>query len=259
MEERMDRVKGKVAIVTGGASGIGKATCQELAIEGAHVAITDIVDETGKATVTEITGKGGAAAFWHMDVTKEKEVEKVFGEINDRYGKIDVLVNNAGVPGPSKETHELPAEDFDRVIDVNLRGVFFCTKHVIGYMQKAGGGSIVNMSSMLGLIGGEDPAYHASKGGVRLMTKSDATTYGKDGIRVNSVHPGYIMTPLFERIASRRPQGAEAFIKEMESNIPLGRIGTPEDIARCIVFIASDDSSYITGTEFILDGGFILQ
>ncbi len=255
----MDRVKDKVAIVTGSASGIGKASALVLAEEGASVAITDIADKAGKETVEEITGKGGIAAFWHMDVSDEKEVERTFSEINDKYGKIDILVNNAGIPGPPKETHELTAEEFDKVIDINLRGVFFCTKHVLGYMKQAGGGSIVNMSSMLGLIGGEDPAYHASKGGVRLMTKSDATTYGPYNIRVNSVHPGYILTPLFRGIAARSPKGADAFMKEMADAIPLKRLGTPEDIARCILFIASDESSYITGTEFILDGGFILQ
>ncbi len=255
----MDRVKGKVAIVTGGASGIGKATCMLLAKEGASVALTDITDDAGRKAVAEITENGGLSEYWHMNVSDEKEVERVFAEINAKYGKINILVNNAGISGPPKETHELTAEEFDRVIDINLKGVFLCTKHVIKYMQKAGGGSIVNMSSMLGLIGGEDPAYHASKGGVRLMTKSDATTYAKDNIRANSVHPGYILTPLFRGIAGRSPKGADAFIKELEPTIPLRRLGTPEDIARCILFIASDESSYITGTEFILDGGFILQ
>ncbi|MBN2238739.1 MAG: SDR family oxidoreductase [Dehalococcoidales bacterium] len=255
----MDRVKDKVAIVTGSASGIGKAAALLLAEEGAFVAITDIADEAGELTVEEIKAAGGKAGYWHMNVADESEVEKVFGEINAEYGKINILVNNAGIPGPPKETHELTAEEFDKVININLRGVFFCTKHVLGYMKQAGVGSIVNMSSMLGLIGGEDPAYHASKGGVRLMTKSDATTYGPYNIRVNSVHPGYILTPLFRGIAARSPKGADKFMEDMAENIPLKRLGTPEDIAKCVLFIASDESSYITGTEFILDGGFILQ
>jgi NAD(P)-dependent dehydrogenase (short-subunit alcohol dehydrogenase family) len=255
----VDRVKGKVAIVTGSASGIGKAAALLLAKEGASVAITDIADDAGRGTVNEITDARGKSGYWHMNVADEKEVEKVFAEVKKKYGKIDILVNNAGIPGPPKETHELTAEEFDRVININLRGVFFCTKHVIGYMKQAGGGSIVNMSSMLGLIGGEDPAYHASKGGVRLMTKSDATTYGPYNIRANSVHPGYILTPLFRGIAARSPKGAEKFMEDMAASIPLKRLGTPEDIAQCILFIASDESSYITGTEFILDGGFMLQ
>ncbi len=255
----MDRVKGKVAIVTGSASGIGKSSALLLAKEGAAVAITDIADDAGKATVDEIVANGGRAGYWHMNVADEKEVEKTFADIYKKYGKINIIVNNAGIPGPPKQTHELTAEEFDKVININLRGVFFCTKHIIGYLKKAGGGSIVNMSSMLGLIGGEDPAYHASKGGVRLMSKSDATTYGPYGIRVNSVHPGYILTPLFRGIAARSPKGADKFMADMAESIPLKRLGTPEDIAQCVLFIASDESSYITGTEFILDGGFILQ
>lgn len=255
----MDRVKGKVAIVTGGASGIGRATCLLLAKEGASVAVTDITDDAGREAVAEIQKSGGKADFWHMNVTDEKEVEKVFADINNRYKKIDILVNNAGIPGPPKATHELTTEEWDRVMDINLKGVFFCTKYVFQYMQKSGGGSIVNMSSMLGLIGGEDPVYHASKGGVRLMTKSDATIYGKNKIRANSVHPGYIMTPLFKGIAARTPQGAEKFFEETTDAIPLGRLGQPEDVAKAILFLASDDSSYITGTETIIDGGYMLQ
>ena len=255
----MERVKGKVAIVTGGASGIGRATCLLLAKEGSNVAVTDINDDAGREVITEIKNSGGVADYWHMNVTNEKEVEKVFAEINNKYGKINILVNNAGIPGPPKATHELTTEEWDRVMDINLKGVFFCTKYVFKYMQMAGGGSIVNMSSILGLIGGEDPAYHASKGGVRSMTKSDATIYAKDNIRANSVHPGYILTPLFRGVAARNPQGEEVFIKELTDTIPLGRLGKPEDIANCILFLASDESSYITGTELIIDGGYILQ
>ncbi len=255
----MDRVKGKVAVVTGGASGIGRATCLLLGKEGANVAVTDIADDAGREVVAEIKKDGAIAEYLHMDVTNEKEVDRVFSEINERYKKINILVNNAGIPGPPKATHELSVEEWDRVIDINLKGVFLCTKYVIKYMQMAGGGSIVNMSSMLGIIGGEDPAYHASKGGVRLMTKSDATIYANDDIRVNSVHPGYILTPLFRGVAERNPKGAETFMKELTANIPLGRLGTPEDISKGILFLASDESSYITGTEMIIDGGYILQ
>lgn len=255
----MDRVKGKVAIVTGGGSGIGRATCLLLAKEGSSVAVTDINDAAGREVVAEIKSSGGLADYWHMNVTNEKEVEKVFAEINSKYGQINILVNNAGIPGPPKATHELTTEEWDKVMDINLKGVFFCTKYVIRYIQMSGGGSIVNMSSILGLIGGEDPVYHASKGGVRLMTKSDATIYAKDNIRANSVHPGYILTPLFEGIGARNPQGAETFFKEITSEIPLGRLGKPEDVAKGILFLASDESSYITGTELIIDGGYILQ
>jgi NAD(P)-dependent dehydrogenase (short-subunit alcohol dehydrogenase family) len=255
----MDRVKGKVAIVTGGASGIGKASAILLAKEGAEVAVTDISDDAGKEVVEEIKKNGGTADYWHMNVADEKEVEKAFTEIYDRYGKINILVNNAGIPGSMTPTHELPTEEWNRVIDIDLNGVFYCTKHVINYMKKSGGGSIVNMSSMLGLIGGSDIAYHAAKGGVRLMTKSDATVYAPDNIRVNSIHPGYIMTPLFQNVAKNSPVGEQAFYKQITDGIPAGRLGEPEDVARTILWLASDDSDYITGIEVIVDGGFILQ
>ena len=216
-------------------------------------------NEAGKEVVNEITKNGGSAAYWHMDVSDEKEVEEVFTNINSKYGKIHILVNNAGIAGSMTPTHELPTSEWQRVIDIDLNGVFYCTKHVINHMKKSGGGSIINMSSMLGLIGGADIAYHAAKGGVRLMTKSDATVYGPDNIRVNSIHPGYIMTPLFRNVAENSPDGAEKFYKQLRDVIPAGRLGEPEDVARTILWLASDDSDYITGLEVIVDGGFILQ
>ncbi|MFC1921484.1 SDR family NAD(P)-dependent oxidoreductase [Chloroflexota bacterium] len=255
----MDRVKDKAAIVTGGASGIGRAAAVLLAKEGAKVAVTDISDDDGKTVINEILTAGGTADYWHMDVADEKEVEEVFADINGKYGKINILVNNAGIPGSMTPTHELPTEEWKRVIDIDLNGVFYCTKHVINHMKKAGGGSIVNMSSMLGLIGGADIAYHAAKGGVRLMTKSDATVYAPDNIRVNSIHPGYIMTPLFQNVAKNSGIGEQAFYKQITDGIPAGRLGQPEDVARTILWLASDDSDYITGLEVIVDGGFILQ
>jgi len=255
----MDRVKGKVAIVTGGASGLGRAAADLFVREGASVAVTDISEEAGKQAVAEMTAAGGTAGFWRMDVTEEEEVAAVFGRINEMYGKIDILFNNAGIPGTMTPTHELPTEDWHRVINVDLNGVFYCTKHVIPYMKQAGGGSIVNMSSMLGIIGGADIAYHAAKGGVRLMTKSDASVYGRDNIRVNSVHPGYIMTPLFQKVAEGSPEGAEPFIKRLTSQIPAGRLGKPEDVAKTVLWLASDDSDYVTGVEILVDGGFVLE
>ncbi|MFC1901289.1 SDR family NAD(P)-dependent oxidoreductase [Chloroflexota bacterium] len=255
----MDRVKDKVAIVTGGASGIGQAAAILLAKEGAKVAVTDISDDAGKAVADGINKDGGMAEYWHMNVADEKEVEKVYADINEEFGKINILVNNAGIPGSMTPTHKLPTEEWNRVIDIDLNSVFYCTKHVIEYMKKSGGGSIVNMSSMLGLIGGADIAYHAAKGGVRLMTKSDATVYAPDNIRVNSIHPGYIMTPLFQNVAKNSPVGEEAFYAQVTEGIPAGRLGKPEDVARTILWLASDDSDYITGIEVIVDGGFILQ
>ncbi len=255
----MDRVKGKVAIVTGGASGLGRASAELLAREGASVAVTDIADEAGREAAAGMTARGGTAGFWHMNVTDEDQVAAVFAEIDAAYGKIDILFNNAGIPGTMTPTHELPSEAWHRVIDIDLNGVFYCTKHVIPYMKKAGGGSIVNMSSMLGIIGGADIAYHAAKGGVRLMTKSDASVYGRDHIRVNSVHPGYIMTPLFRKVAEGSPEGAGPFMKRLTEQIPAGRLGTPEDVARTVLWLASDDSDYVTGIEVLIDGGFVLE
>jgi NAD(P)-dependent dehydrogenase (short-subunit alcohol dehydrogenase family) len=256
----MDRVKGKVAIVTGGAQGLGKATCLLLAKEGASVAVTDLNDDGGRKVVEEIKSSGGIADYWHIDVTKEEDVKNAFADIYKKYGKLNILVNNAGISGYHKATHEITTEEWDRVIEVDLKGVYFCIKYGAPYMIKSGGGSIVNMSSMLGIIGGNDPVYHAAKGGVRLMTKSDATVYAKDNIRVNSVHPGFILTPLLEGLIAKDAGGREAFEKAGPgSSIPLGRLGKPEDIANGILFLASDESSYITGMEMIIDGGYSMQ
>ncbi len=252
----MDRVKEKVAIVTGGASGIGEASAKVLSKEGAKVAITDIDDKNGKRVVEEIVQAKGTAGFWHMDVTKEKEVEKIFAEINQKYHQLHILVNSAGIPGYPKPTHETTTAEWDKVMDINLKGTFFCIKYAVPYILKTGPGSVVNISSMLGLIGGEDPVYHASKGGVRLMTKSDACVYAHNQIRFNSVHPGYILTPLFRGFGSRNPEGPEKFFQEMGSKVPLERLGTAEDVANGILFLASDESSYITGSELVIDGGY---
>ena len=255
----MGRVEGKVAIVTGSASGIGRATCLLLAKEGSKVAVTDIQDNAGKEVVSEIKSSGGVAQYWHVDVRNEKEVERVFADIYSKFGKIDVLVNNAGIPGVAKPTHEVDEEDWDKVMNVNVKGVFLCTKHAIPYMKKLGGGSIINLSSIYGLVGGEDPPYHASKGAVRLLTKSDASYYAKDKIRVNSVHPGYIWTPLAEEKARNYPEGVEAFIKHCGSLHPLGHIGEPNDIAFGILYLASDESKFVTGSELVIDGGYTAQ
>ena len=256
----MDRVKGKVAIVTGGALGIGRAASVALAREGAKVAIADINDEDGKAAVAEIPQNGGEASYWHMDVTDEQAVEKTFADIVARYGQLNILVNNAGIPGYQKRTNEITVDEFMRIINIDLLGVFRCNKHAIPYLLKAGGGSVVNMSSMLGIIGGGDPVYHACKGAVRIMTKSDATVFARDGIRFNSVHPGYIKTPGFTgMITNRAPGKLDEFLNGCAERTPLGRMGTPEDIANGILFLASDEASFITGAELVIDGGFTVQ
>jgi len=186
----MARLKDKVAVVTGGSFGIGKAACEIMAKEGAKVAITDIQDEDGEKVAQTIENNGGKARFWHLDVSQEKEVEKVLGEIEKEFGQINVLVNNAGISGVNRPTHELTLEQWQKVLDININGVFLCTKHTIPKMKKAAGGSIINLSSIYGLVGAPDiPPYHASKGAVRLMSKTDALIYAKNNIRVNSVSP----------------------------------------------------------------------
>jgi NAD(P)-dependent dehydrogenase (short-subunit alcohol dehydrogenase family) len=253
----MNRLDGKVALVTGGAMGIGRAASRLLASEGARVALIDLNDEEGRAAVAEIESEGGVARYWHMDVTREKEVEVVFADVVQVYGRIDTLVNNAGISGVDKPTHEITEEEWDQVMAVNVKGVFLCTKHVIRHMRRTGGGSIVNLSSIYGLIGNSDiPPYHASKGAVRLMSKNDALIYAKDGVRVNSVHPGFIWTPLVEELGKRSPLGVSAFRKQLDDLHPIGHVGKPEDVAYGVLYLASDEACFVTGSELVIDGGY---
>jgi NAD(P)-dependent dehydrogenase (short-subunit alcohol dehydrogenase family) len=253
----MKRVEGKVAIITGGASGIGKATCLLLAREGAKVAVTDIKDDTGQKVVDEIEAFGGIAKYWHLDTSNEDNVGGVFNDIVHEFGSLDVLINNAGIAGVNKPTHEISREEWDKVMSVNVSGVFFCTKQAIPLMQKSAGGSIINMSSIYGIIGAADlPPYHASKGAVRLMSKNDALIYAKDNIRVNSIHPGFIWTPLVEELAKDSPIGVEAVRKQLDDRHPIGHVGEPNDVAYGVLYLASDESKFVTGTELIIDGGY---
>lgn len=253
----MNRVENKVVIVTGAALGIGEAASLLLAQEGAKVAITDVNDEQGKELAKRITDAGGVAEFWHLDVTRESEVKRVFQEIHQKFGRVDVLVSNAGIAGVNKPTHEITEEEWDKVQNINVKGVFFCTKHAIPYLREAGGGSIVNISSIYGIIGAPDlPPYHASKGAVRVMTKTDALLYASDGIRINSIHPGYIWTPLVENIAKESPDGVEAFRKLLDSLHPIGHVGEPNDVAYGILYLSSNESKFITGSELVIDGGY---
>lgn len=251
------RVEKKVAVVTGGARGIGRAACLALAEEGAVVAVVDIIDEEGLQVVEEIRERGGSATYWHLDISKEGEVIRVFGDIRDKFNEVHILVNNAGITGADKPVHEMSEEEWDKVMDVNVKGVFLCTKHALPLMRAAGGGSIVNLSSIYGITGAEDiPAYHASKGAVRLMSKTDALTYAKEGIRVNSVHPGFIWTPLVKAMAEESEEGSEEFRRRVENLHPLGRMGRPEDVAHGIVYLASDEAKFVTGSELVIDGGY---
>ncbi|NCT83481.1 MAG: glucose 1-dehydrogenase [Comamonadaceae bacterium] len=252
----MDRLKDKVALVTGGAMGIGEAISRLIASEGARVAVTDLDDGRGEAVVAAIRERGGQAAYWHLDVSDEAQVGRVFAEVRQRFGPITALINNAGIAGPNKPTHELSVEEFERVQAVNVRGVFLGTKHVIAQMREAGGGSIVNLSSIYGLVGGADvPPYHASKGAVRMMTKTDALLYAADRIRVNSVHPGFIWTPMVDGFLKTQadPAAARAATAALH---PLGHMGEPDDIGWACVYLASDESKFVTGSELVVDGGY---
>lgn len=251
----MDRVKGKVAIVTGGGSGIGRAISMLLAKEGAKVIISDIHEMNGKQVADEIKNGGGEALFMKHDVTQEKDWEEVIQKTLDRYGKLDVLVNNAGVM-LWKKIEDTTLEEWRWLMSVNLDGVFLGTKFAMGAMKKSGGGSIINISSVAGIIGTLDTsAYHASKGGVRVFTKAAALECSKAGyglnIRVNSVHPGVIRTPLVDELFKDENKRKTAL-----SWHPIGYFGEPEDIAFGVLYLASDESKFVTGSELVIDGGW---
>lgn len=254
----MRRFDEKVAIVTGGARGIGAAICRRLAGEGAKVAITDVLTEEGAALASEVSRNGGEAEFWRLDVTEESDAKDVAAAVHEKWGRIDILVNNAGILGVNKPTHEVAAEEWRRVMDVNVCGVFFMTKHVAPYIQQGRrGGAIVNISSIYGIIGAPDlPPYHASKGAVREMSKTDAMIYAPDRIRVNSIHPGAVETDMLKDLAASSGSSYERTLDLLIELHPIGFAGAPEDIAAGVAYLASDDGRFVTGTELIIDGGY---
>lgn len=252
----MNRLKGKVAIVTGGARGIGAACVTRMAEEGATVACCDIQDRVGAQLATNLGRRKLKVRYWHMDVAKEDEVSRVVNEVAYRFGKLNVLVNNPGIAGTDKPTHELTEAEWDAVQAVNVKGIFFCVKHGIPHLKRAGGGSIINLSSIYGLVGAPDvPPYHASKGAIRLMSKTDALLYAADRIRVNSVHPGFIWTPMVEGFLSTQKNRVAAR-KSVAALHPLGHMGEPDDIAMGVVYLASDEAKFVTGAELVIDGGY---
>jgi NAD(P)-dependent dehydrogenase (short-subunit alcohol dehydrogenase family) len=252
----MNRLAGKVAIVTGGALGIGKAIVRRMAEEGAKLAILDVLDAEGDALEGELRAEGLDAKYWFCDVARESQIAGVFDSVVEKFGRLDIVVSNAGVAGASKPTHEISEAEWDFVQAINVKGVFFGTKHAIPHLKKAGGGSIINLSSIYGMVGAPDvPPYHASKGAVRLMTKTDALLYAPDRIRVNSIHPGFIWTPMVEKHLAGLGDVA-AGRKAVDALHPLGHMGEPDDIAWAAVYLASDEAKFVTGTELVVDGGY---
>ncbi|MEC8910093.1 MAG: glucose 1-dehydrogenase [Chloroflexota bacterium] len=246
------RLENKVAIISGGSRGMGAVEAALFVQQGAKVLVGDVRDDEGRALVEKI---GADAVYAHLDVTSEDDWAAAVKKVTDRYGKLDILVNNAGVSARGT-IEETSVEDWDRVMGINAKGVFLGTRAAIPEMRKAGGGSIVNISSQLGLVGMAEssPQYQSSKGAVRIFTKSAAIQYAPEGIRVNSVHPGPIVTPMTE---SRRSDSAVQQV--MVSRIPLGRYGESEDVAYGVLYLASDESSFVTGGELVIDGGWTAQ
>ena len=247
------RVEGKVALISGGAGGIGAATAKLLAKEGAAVVVADLIEE-GRLIETSIINAGGRALSINLDVTDEKSWYSAVQAAVTNFGKLDILVNNAGVSHRAG-VEDTTSEDWDTVIDVNVKGVFLGTKAVIPEMRKAGGGSIINISSIYGLVGSvTSSAYHASKGAVRIFNKSIAIQYAPENIRANSVHPGFVDSPM-TRVHHDDPN----IYIERVAKMPLGRMGQPEDIAAGILYLASNESSFVTGAELVIDGGMTAQ
>jgi NAD(P)-dependent dehydrogenase (short-subunit alcohol dehydrogenase family) len=248
------RLAGKVAIITGAAGGMGAEEARLFAREGAKVVIADVLEEEGRQVAAAIADTGGEALFVRTDVTSEADWKQLVAGAVDRFGRLDILVNNAGLSSTSA-ADPLDSDGWRRIMDVNATGVFLGCKHAVEAMRAAGGGAIVNISSIMGFVGGAGghPAYHASKGAVRILTKALAVRYGPDGIRVNSVHPGF-MPPM--RSARRRNDAA---MEEIIKQTPLRRTGELIEVANGVLFLASDEASFITGTELVIDGGFIAQ
>lgn len=254
----MGRVSGKVALVTGGALGIGKASAELLAREGAQVVVSDIKVEEGQAVVEHINNQGGEAIFVQQDTTSEAQWQQVIKAAFDSFGKLNIVVNNAGI-ALDKHVEETTLDEWRKVQDINLDAVFLGTKYGIEALKKSGGGSIVNLSSIEGLIGDPDlAAYNASKGGVRIFTKSAALHCARAGygIRINSVHPGYIWTPMVQALAEG--ENTEKY-ERLVSLHPIGHLGEPDDIAYGILYLASDESKFVTGSELVIDGGYTAQ
>ena len=248
------RLENKVALISGGAKGMGATEAKLFAREGAKVVIGDILEWEGHQTEAEINETGGECLFVHLDVTNEQDWQRAVAATVARFGRLDVLVNNAGIYPREPRLEDTGEELWDRIMEINAKGVFLGTKHAIPEIRKAGGGSIINISSTAGLVGYLQAAYSASKGAVRLFTKSTAIQYAKEGIRANSIHPEIIETPGTAAVLSQ-----EAYRQNRMESIPLGRLGQPEDVAYGALYLASEESSFVTGSELVIDGGWTAQ
>jgi len=252
----MKLLDGKVALVTGGSSGIGRASALAFAREGAKVVVADVLVDGSGETLQMVKDRGGQAVFFKADVSKLDQVEEMVNETVETYGRLDCAFNNAGIGGGRAATAKCTEEEWDRVININLKGVWLCMKYEIQQMLKQGTGAIVNTSSVAGLVGFQGtPAYVASKHGVIGLTKAAALEYATAGIRVNAVCPGVIRTPMIDRIVAARPQMKEVY----RTMHPLGRLGEPEEIAEAAVWLCSDAASFVTGHAMVVDGGLTAQ
>lgn len=251
------RVRGKAAIVTGGARGIGAAACRLLAREGASVLVTDVIDAEGEAVAAAIRAAGGVALYRRLDVASETEWAAAVGAAVERFGGLHVLVNNAAIARDEDIESETP-EGWNRLLAINLTGTWLGMRAAAPAMRRAGRGSIVNVASIYATVGGTGAAaaYHASKGAMRTLSKNAAIRYSKEGIRVNSLHPGFIDTPMIAPFMTAPDGGPSEMARWIESMTPLGRVGAPEEVADVVLFLASDESSYVTGSEVYVDGGF---
>lgn len=253
----MGRLHGKTAVITGAGSGMGRATAELFAREGCAVAVTDLDSAAAERTAQQLITTGATATGHHLDVTSEEAVRAGVRAIAEEFGRIDILVNCAGVIGVDKPTHEVSESEWDALFAVDVKGVFFMTKHVVPHMIRQEKGSIVNFSSIYGLIGNDEfTTYHVAKGAVSMQTKQDAATYGRHNIRVNSVHPSTVLTPLVEGIAENFDGGLPAYEQMMTTNQSLRRLGRPSDVAYAVLYLASDEADWVTGVNLPVDGGY---
>ncbi|WP_410764713.1 SDR family oxidoreductase [Haloferax sp. DFSO60] len=251
----MKGIEGKVALVTGAASGIGRATALRFAEEGAKVVVSDVMVDDGEQVVHEITEAGGDAAFIRADVSKADDVAELVAGTVEQFGGLDFAHNNAGIEGAGAPLTEMSVEDFERVIDINLKGVFLGMKYEIPHLMERGGGAIVNTASVAGMTGGANLAhYYASKHGVIGLTRSAAMEVAGENIRVNAVCPGVIDTPMIERFTHGDEEATEGLLAAE----PMGRMGKPEEIASAVVYLCSDDASFVTGHPMVIDGGYVV-